>query len=198
MRRKPEIAQCGAERGRGQHRRFEPEHDGEPGDDEREGERIGQQPRAQVNPTERQEPPAEQAIEPGLRAAIGRNRGECDRGGGKLDRRIEPAERGSAEPAPAAGGKPADEGNEVARSQHRTAGLAARAPPEDRSALRQTADENTEKAADKRGGDDHRPSERADARQEVEPRRLEHGLSFRPPIGYADRQALARPRRLRE
>ena len=59
-----QIAERGAQAAVGQAFGIEGGAGNEPGDDERKGQSVGQQPAAQIDPAEGEKPPAQQAIEP--------------------------------------------------------------------------------------------------------------------------------------
>ena len=86
-----------------------------------DGQKIGQQPSPEIDPAERQQPPAKQAIKPGLFLSIGHERDDRHRERGKLDPGVKPAERIAAMTAAAARHQPADQGHEIARGQPRAA-----------------------------------------------------------------------------
>ena len=110
----------------GQLRRIEHGSGEEPGDDERQGQRVGEQPSSDVDPGESNKPPTQQAIEPDPGAAIDDRGTERDGDGGKFDSGIEPAEGMPAIAAAPAGSEPTVERHEITRSEPRPAPFAAR------------------------------------------------------------------------
>src|SRR5262245_46111359 len=80
----------------------------------------------------------------------------------------------SAITAAAAGGEPAVERHQIAQAERRPAIFAARSPPGDRPPFGQASNDDAEKAADKRCGDQHAPSCWTGVRHAVEQRRSDH------------------------
>src|SRR5262249_17907579 len=125
----------------------------EAGNDQRQGEEIGQQPAPQVSPREREQPPAEKTVEPHALPAVDQSGGKRDTKGSQLAARIDPPRTLAAITASPAGREPTEDRHEVACAQSGPASLAARPTPSERQTFRQTPDKDTEKAADDRGSD---------------------------------------------
>ena len=82
--------------------------------------------------------------------------------------------------AAATADEPAEERNQVRRSEHRPTVLAARPHPGDRPSLGQPPDDDTQKTADKGGGDQRAPSRDAGPCHPVEQFLTDHALLLPP------------------
>ncbi len=168
-----------SQRACGKHLRIEDERSEQAGDDQRQGQGVRKDPAPRVDPGQCQEPPAQQAIEPGCLGLVDRQRNDRHGEGGQLDARVEPADRAAARPAPPASHDPADQRNELTRSQRRATALAGGARPDDRPAFRQAPDQDPEKAADERCRADETPARRTEAPQIIERRHACRGAERR-------------------
>jgi len=153
----------------------------EASDDEREGQRVRQLPASNVDPAQGEKPPAQETIEPNPLSTIDQHSGKRDREGGKLNPRVEPADRVVAKAASAPGDDPAQERDEVARSQLLPAPFAARPGQSDRRPSRQPLNEHAQEATDERCGQQHAPSGGIGIGYSIEQFRPVHLHSLRPP-----------------
>src|SRR5277367_383906 len=140
-----EIAGGGAKGAIGQPLGVERHGGGQPGYNERQGQRVGQKPAAEIDPTECEQPPAEYAVEPRSRPAIDPHRDQRNRQRGELDPGIEPAERAPAEAAATRGREPAEQRHEVADRKGGAALLAKRPRQGNRPAVGQPLDDDAKK-----------------------------------------------------